>query len=127
VPFVPLGVVPEAASSYLLPLRVGHQHAMEILFTADWVSSARAVEIGLAQRELPPGELLPAVHALAARIAEQPLGALRHTKQLVMAPRLEAIRAAREREDAAFEQRIGSEENVEAIKAFFAKRKPGFP
>ena len=85
VPFVSLGVVPEAASSYLLPLRVGHQAAAEILFTADWVSSARAVEIGLAARELAPEQLLPEMHALAARIAQHPIGSLRHTKRLVRA------------------------------------------
>ncbi len=100
VPFVSLGVVPEAASSYLLPLRVGHQAAAEILFTADWVSSERAVEIGLAARELPREQLLPELHALAARIAQHPIGSLRHTKRLVRACDVDAIRAARAREDA---------------------------
>ena len=126
VPFVSLGVVPEAASSYLLPLVVGPQHAAEIFFTADWVSSARAVEIGLAVRELPPDELMPAVHEQAAKIAAHPLGALRHTKRLVRVCRLEAVRAARAREDAAFRERIGTPENVEAIRAFFEKREPDF-
>lgn len=123
VPFVSLGVVPEAASSYLLPLRVGHQAAAEILFTADWVSSERAVEIGLAARELPREQLLPELHALAARIAQHPIGSLRHTKRLVRACDADAIRAARAREDAAFRERIGSPENLEAIRSFFAKRR----
>ncbi len=122
VPFVSLGVVPEAASSYLLPLRVGHQAAAEILFTADWVRSERAVEIGLAARELPREQLLPEMHALAARIAQHPLGSLRHTKRLVRACDADAIRAARAREDEAFRERIGTPENLEAIRSFFAKR-----
>jgi enoyl-CoA hydratase/carnithine racemase len=122
VPFVSLGVVPEAASSYLLPRVVGPQAAAEILYTANWVSSSRAVEIGLALRELPPDELLPAARELAGRIARHPLGALRHTKRLVKVSQLEAVRAARAREDEAFAERIGSPENIEAIKAFFAKR-----
>ncbi len=122
VPFVSLGVVPEAASSYLLPLRVGHQAAAEILFTADWVRSERAVEIGLAARELPREQLLPEMRALAARIAQHPLGSLRHTKRLVRACDADAIRAARAREDDAFRERIGSPENLEAIRSFFAKR-----
>jgi enoyl-CoA hydratase/carnithine racemase len=126
VPFVSLGVVPEAASSYLLPLAVGSQHAAEILFTADWVTSARAVEIGLAARELPSDELMPAVRELAARIAANPLGALRHTKRLLRVCRLDAVRAARAREDAAFRERVGTPENVEAIRAFFEKREPDF-
>jgi len=123
VPFVSLGVVPEAASSYLLPLRVGAQAAAEILFTADWVSSERAVEIGLAARELPREQLLPEMYALAARIAQHPIGSLRHTKRLVRACDMDAIRAARAREDAAFRERIGSPENLEAIRNFFAKRR----
>jgi len=123
VPFVSLGVVPEAASSYLLPLRVGYQAAAEILFTADWVSSERAVEIGLAARELPRERLLPELHVLAARIAQHPLGSLRHTKRLVRACEVDAIRAARAREDDAFRERIGSPENLEAIRSFFAKRR----
>jgi len=123
VPFVSLGVVPEAASSYLLPLRVGAQAAAEILFTADWVSSERAVEIGLAARELPREQLLPEMHALATRIAQHPIGSLRHTKRLVRACDMDAIRAARAREDDAFRERIGSPENLEAIRNFFAKRR----
>jgi enoyl-CoA hydratase/carnithine racemase len=122
VPFVSLGVVPEAASSYLLPLRVGAQAAAEILYTADWVTSARAVEIGLAARELPRERLLPEMQAFAARIAEHPLGALRHTKRLVRAADREAIRSARAREDQAFRERVGTPENLEAIRAFFAKK-----
>jgi enoyl-CoA hydratase/carnithine racemase len=122
VPFVSLGVVPEAASSYLLPLRVGHQAAAEILFTADWIRSERAVEIGLAAREFPREQLLPEMNALAARIAQHPLGSLRHTKRLVRACDADAIRAARAREDEAFRERIGSPENLEAIRSFFAKR-----
>jgi enoyl-CoA hydratase/carnithine racemase len=126
VPFVSLGVVPEAASSVLLPLQVGPQHAAEIFFTADWVSSSQAAEIGLAMREVPAEDLMAEVKALADRIAVHPLGALRHTKRLVRAARIDAVRAARAREDEAFAVRVGSPENVEAITAFMQKREPDF-
>jgi enoyl-CoA hydratase/carnithine racemase len=126
VPFVSLGVVPEAASSFLLPLQVGPQAAAEILYTAGWVSSSRAVEIGLALREIAPERLMAEAWALAARIAVHPLGSLRHTKRLVRAARIEAIRAARAREDAAFAVRVGSPENIEAVTAFLQKREPDF-
>jgi len=125
-PFVPLGVVPEAASSYLLPAVVGWQRAAEVLFTADWIDAARAVELGIASRVYPPAELLPAARALAARIAAGPLGAIRHTKRLLLATRADQVRAARAREDAAFAERIGTPENLEAVAAFFAKRAPDF-
>jgi enoyl-CoA hydratase/carnithine racemase len=125
-PFVTLGVVPEAASSYLLPLQIGHQRAAELLFTAEWIDARRAVELGIASRLYPSGELLPATLARAGEIARQPLGSLRHTKRLMLAHRREGIRRAREGEDAGFRERIGTAENVEAIRAFFEKRPPDF-
>ena len=51
---------------------------------------------------------------------------MRQSKQLLLATRADAVRAARAREDAAFAERIGSPENVEAITAFFEKRAPDF-
>jgi len=125
-PFIPLGVVPEAASSYLLPLQLGHQRAAEMLFLAEWIDAKRAVELGIATRVLARAELLPEMLALAARIAEQPLGALRWTKRTLLAVRADGIRAARSREDAAFAVRVGSPENQEALRAFFEKRTPNF-
>jgi enoyl-CoA hydratase/carnithine racemase len=125
-PFVTLGVVPEAASSLLLPVTIGWQPAAELLYTADWIDAARAVELGLASRRCAPDELLPAVLALAARIAAQPPEAVRHTKRLLLATRGEQIRAARAREDQAFAERVGTPENLEAVMAFFEKRPPDF-
>jgi len=118
-PFVSLGLVPEAGSSLLLPLIIGPQRAAEILFTNEWIDATRAVEIGLAARALPDTELLPASLAKAAEIAAQPLAALRYTKQLLLAARAEALRAARARENEAM--RMGSPENVAAIRAFREK------
>jgi enoyl-CoA hydratase/carnithine racemase len=125
-PFVPLGVVPEAASSYLLPLQLGHQRAAETLFLAEWIDGRRAVELGLATRVLPRAQLLPEMHAFASRIAAQPLGSLRWTKRTLLAVREDGIRAARAREDAGFAARVGSPENQEALRAFFEKRPPDF-
>lgn len=125
-PFVPLGVVPEAASSYLLPLQLGHQRAAEMLFVAEWIDARRAVELGIATRVVPRAQLLPEMRALAMRIAAQPLGALRWTKRTLLAVRADGIRAARRREDAAFAVRIGSPENQEALRAFFEKRPADF-
>ena len=121
-----LGVVPEAASSYLLPATIGWQRAAEVLLTADWIDARRAVELGIASRLCAPDELLPAVRAVAARIALQPQQAVQQTKRLLMATRGDLIRAARVREDRAFAERAGSVENLEAIAAFFEKRAPDF-
>jgi len=125
-PFVSLGVVPEAASSFLLPLIAGYQRASEVLLTAEWIDAPRAVALGIAARLYPDVELLPATLAKAEEIAQHPLGALRHTKRLLLATRSEQVRAAREREDVAFAERIGSPENLEAVRAFLEKRAPNF-
>lgn len=125
-PFVTLGVVPEAGSTFLLPSVIGWQRAAELLFTAEWIDARRAVEIGLASRVLSPAELLPAIRERAALIASHPLGSLRHTKRLLLATRSDAVRAALDREHRVFAQRIGSPENREALRAFFEKRAPSF-
>jgi enoyl-CoA hydratase/carnithine racemase len=125
-PFLPLGVVPEAGSTFLLPYVIGWQRAAELLFTAEWIEAPRAVELGLASRVCAPDELLPAIRARAAAIAAQPLGSLRHTKRLLLATRDDQVRAALEREHRAFALRVGSPENAEAIRAFFEKRTPDF-
>ncbi len=125
-PFVSLGVVPEAASSYLLPATIGYQRAADAFFSCDWIDARRAFELGIASRVCAPDELLPAIREKAAQIAEQPLGSLRETKRLLLHARSEQVRAARAREDRAFAERLGSPENVEAIRAFFEKRPPDF-
>ncbi len=125
-PFVQLGVVPEAASSYLMPLVIGHRNAAEVLYTADWIDAERAVALGLAGELCSPEELLKTAQAKAAQVAANAPASLRHTKRLLLETRREAVAEARAREDAAFVVRTGSPENVEAIKAFFEKRKPDF-
>jgi enoyl-CoA hydratase/carnithine racemase len=122
LPFVPLGVVPEAASSYLLPLAIGWQRAAELIYTGDWIDAGRAVTLGLGVAVCPAETLLPTVMAQAAAIARAPLAALRESKRLLLATRASGIRAARSREDAAFARRIGSIENADAIAAFLARR-----
>lgn len=125
-PFVQLGVVPEAGSSYLLPLICGHRGAAEILYGADWVSAERALALGLATAVCAPDELLPAAMSRAAHIASHAPQSLRHTKQLVLATRAAQLDAARSREDEAFQVRVGSPENIEAVTAFFERREPDF-
>jgi enoyl-CoA hydratase/carnithine racemase len=125
-PFVTLGVVPEAASSYLLPIVVGHQKAAELLFTARWISAEESVDLGIAYAVVEPGELLAVALAKAAQIASMPPNSVRHTKRLLKVWRRDAIAAARQREDAAFGERLGSAENLEAIAAFFEKRPADF-
>jgi enoyl-CoA hydratase/carnithine racemase len=125
-PFVPLGVVPEAAGSLLMPVVMGNQRAAVKLYTGDWITADEAVECGLAIRAVEPDELMGVAMTLARRIAAMPVASLRATKQLVVDGRIDAVRAARAREDAVFTKMIGEPANMEAISAFLEKRDPDF-
>jgi len=125
-PFITLGVVPEAASSYLLPALIGYRRAVDLLFESDFIAAERAVELGIATALCEPDAVLPAALARARRLAAKPLGSLRWTKRLLLATRQDQVAAARRREDDAFLHRVGSPENIEAVSAFFAKRPADF-
>jgi len=125
-PFVPLGVVPEAAGSVLLPSVMGAQRAAFALYTGEWVTADDAVASGLALRAVDPDTLIADTMEIAGRIARMPVSALVETKRLVLAGRIDAIRAARAREDQAFSRMVGAPANLEAIQAFIDKREPDF-
>ena len=125
-PFVPLGVVPEAAGSLLMPAVMGGQRAAVALYTGEWITADDAVACGLALRAVEPDALMPEIMDVAGRIANMPVTALVETKRLVLAGRIDAIRATRAREDAAFAHMVGAPANLEALTAFLEKREPDF-
>jgi enoyl-CoA hydratase/carnithine racemase len=125
-PFVPLGVVPEAAGSLLMPVIMGNQRAAIALYTGEWLSAQDAVDAGIALKSVPPDKLLDESMDLAGRIAKMPVTSLVESKRLVIAGRIDAIRAARAREDEAFSRLVGAPANLEAITAFLEKRDPDF-
>jgi enoyl-CoA hydratase/carnithine racemase len=118
VPFVTLGVTTEAAGSLLLPQRMGWQAAAHFVFTADWLSADDAVACGLAWKVCPDGAVLDEAMATARRIGALSVDALQTTKRLMVAGRLDAVRAARAREDAEFVRMVGSAANREALDQF---------
>jgi len=126
LPFVSLGLVPEAAASFLLPATIGARRAAELLFTAEWVDAERAQELGIATRALPDDLLLPAALEKAREIARWPVSALQATKQTLLRGREAGVRAALETEALLMAKLAGSPENVEAVVAFLEKRAPDF-
>ena len=123
MPFVKLGLVPEAGSSLLLSRLVGQQRAAELLFLGAPFDAATALNLGLVNRVVEDDVLLEEARTLARAVAEQPPGALRATKQLL---RSETGLSARiEEEMRAFEERLGSAEFKSAAQAFFGKGRPG--
>ncbi len=123
-PFVNLGLVPEAASSLLLPALVGHRRAAEILMLGAPVPGERAVALGLANEVVEPDALLPRALEVARLLGEKPPTALKLTKALMRDSGAALERMKREGEH--FMAQLASPEVAEAIAAFFEKRKPDF-
>jgi len=123
-PFVNLALVPEAASSLLLPQAVGAKRAYAMFALGEALSGTQAEAFGLVTRAMPAAEVLPAAQAAAARLAALPAGALLHTKRLMRDAA--AIGALMEKEGALFASQLQSAEAREAFSAFFEKRPPNF-
>lgn len=83
MPFVALGLVPEAGSSLLLPRLVGQQRAAELLLLGEPLDAAGAERLGLVSRVVAADRLLDESRALALRLAQQPVEALRATRRLL--------------------------------------------
>lgn len=126
MPFVSLGLVPEGASSLLLPRMAGLAKANELLLLAEPFDAATAVSAGIATRAVPTSELLAFARSRAARLVELPAASLRAAKKLLRDPMRERVRTTLFDEAVLFGQRIGSPEAAEAFAAFFEKRKPDF-
>jgi enoyl-CoA hydratase/carnithine racemase len=109
VPFVPLGVAPEAASSLLFPIRMGWQRAARVLLLGEWIAPEQLVDLGLALEVRPDATLVEDTIALATRVAAGGLASLIATKRLMLAADADAIRDARLREDVAFARLLGME------------------
>ncbi len=101
-PFAEMGVPPEAGSSLLLPQLMGWQQASLALLASEWIDADRAVASGIALRSVPAGTVLDETLALARRIAAFPHRATREIKRLMTAGRVDAVVAARSREESAF-------------------------
>ena len=123
-PFCNLGLVPEAASSLLLPARIGHARAYAMFALGEAISGQEAVSIGLANAAFPADQLREAALQRARQLASRAPGALSATKALLRDAG--QIAAQMEREGKVFEQRLVSAEAREAFSAFLQKRAPVF-
>lgn len=125
-PFTSLGVAPEAASSYLFPALVGRQHAAWALLSAEWITAPEAQAMGLVLEVCEPDQLLATARRHAELLASRPISSLIAVKRTMTEPHRDAIRAARDRENAAFAELMGGPANLEALAAFAEGREPDF-
>lgn len=126
MPFVGLGLVPEFASSQLIPQLMGQRKAAEKLMLGDPFTGAEAVECGIANAVLPAGEVAPHARRVAERFNALPPGAIRATKKLMRGRVAEDLFKTIDAENAVFAAQLQSPEAKEAFSAFFQKRKPDF-
>jgi enoyl-CoA hydratase/carnithine racemase len=123
-PFVNLALVPEAASSWLLPARIGHVRAYAMFALGEPLDAATALACGLANAVVPAADLRGKARAAAEALTKRPMGSLAHTKALMRD--MEKIAAQIGRESALFKERLQTGEAREAFAAFAERRKPDF-
>jgi len=126
LPFTNLGVVPEFASSYLLPLVAGYQRAAELLLLGEPFGPDKALEAGFVTRVVPAATTLQVAREAAAKLAALPSGPVLAAKALMKQPHAAAVEAQLREENARFRELLGQPAAREALAAFMQKRKPDF-
>lgn len=126
LPFVDLGLVPEAASSLLLPQMAGRRLAARYLLLGEAFGVDEALAIGLISHHSRAGGLDEELGRIVDTLMAKPSDALRATQHLLRLGHRESIRERMRLEGSLFAERLKSSEVKEAISAFFEKRKPDF-
>ena len=126
MPFVNLGLCPEAASSYLAPQRMGYGRAAEALLLGEPFMAEAALEMGLVSRIVPPSEAAALAQRQAQKLAAKPLGSLIETKRLMKLGQVEVVAQRMAQEAQSFGRMLAEPAAREAFTAFMEKRKPDF-
>ncbi len=126
MPFVNLGLCPEAGSSILVPQMMGHHRAAEALLMGEPFMAEAAQEVGLVNRVVPPTELNSYAQAQARKLAAKPLSSLVETKRLMKMGQSAQVLAQIEAEAASFGRMLQAPAAREAFGAFMDKRRPDF-
>ncbi len=124
LPFVNLGLCPEAASSLLLPLAIGPKRAGEMLLFGERIDAARALEWGLVNQVVPADAVHETALARARTLAAKPAAALRATKALIRRPLRAAALSTVSEEARQFGTLLHTPAARECLAAFLEKRKP---
>lgn len=126
MPFVNLGLSPEAGSSMLLPQWLGHVRAAELLLLGGTFNAEDALRLGLINRICEPEDTEAAALQACEQLCAQPAAAVRATKQLLKRAAQDQLTDIMSEEGRIFLERLKSPEAGEALAAFKEKRKPDF-
>jgi enoyl-CoA hydratase/carnithine racemase len=122
MPFVDLGLVPEAASSLILPRLAGRRRAARYLLLGESFGPEEALDFGLVSHVVPKGGLDAAMDSMVEALLAKPAQALRLTQRLLRRGSTEELLERMELENGHFAERLTSDEVKQAIAAFFAAR-----
>ena len=126
MPFVNLGLCPEAASSYLAPQLMGYGRAAQALLLGEPFLAEAALEMGLICRIVPPSEANALARRQAQKVAAKPLSSLIETKRLMKMAQSGIVAERMVEEGASFGRLLREPAAREALTAFMQKRKPDF-
>jgi enoyl-CoA hydratase/carnithine racemase len=126
MPFVNLGLCPEAASSLLVPQLMGYPRAAEALLLGEPFSAETALEMGIINRIVPPAEASALAHQQAKKLAAKPLSSIIETKRLMKRSTSKQVTERIGEEALSFGRMLGEPAAREAFTAFMQKRKPDF-
>ena len=126
MPFVNLGLCPEAGSSLLAPRLMGHARAAEALLLGEPFQAEAALEMGLVNRIVPPTEVNALAQRQAAKLASKPMSSLLETKRLLKQTLANDIQVRMAEEASSFGRMLQEPAAKEAFTAFMEKRAPDF-
>jgi len=126
LPFASLGLVPEFASSYLLPLVAGYQRAAELLLLGEAFDAQKAHAAGFVTAVVPAAQALDTAREAARKVAALPVKSVRLTKALLKDAHRAAVRNQLQVEGEHFREMLGEPAAREALAAFLEKRAPDF-
>jgi enoyl-CoA hydratase/carnithine racemase len=126
MPFVNLGLCPEAASSLLVPQMMGYHRAAEALLLGEPFMAEAALEVGLVNRIVPPTEANGIAQVQARKLAAKPVSSLIETKRLMKQGQAPAVARQMAEEGALFARMLTEPAAREAFSAFMEKRRPDF-
>lgn len=122
MPFVNLGLVPEAGASYLLPLIAGHHRAAEMFMLGEVFTAQRGYEAGFINEVVDDEDVAVRAGERAKQLADQPRNAIRETKRLLREAHQKHLVAVMEEEARLFTAALQSDESREAFMNFLMKR-----
>ena len=126
MPFVNLGLCPEAAASLLVPQMLGYHRAAEALLLGEPFMAEAALEVGLVNRVVPPMEANGVARSIARKLAVKPPSSLAETKRLMKKGMQRQVLEQMAEEGVSFGRMLGESAAKEAFGAFMDKRKPDF-